>query len=240
MTDNASARQARVIAAAERDIDDLIRAVSHDLRAPLRHIEGFLALFRTHAEAQLDGPGRQHLDRIAQASARMIRMIDDLRTYARDTGGELNRVPVALTPLLHAVIDALPRGADTRRVEWQVGDLPAAWADRDLLRRALAHLIGNAVKFTCRRDAPHIEITASHSGADMQLCVADNGEGFDMKYADRLFKLFDRLHTDPIFGGAGIGLATVARIAGRHGGRAWAEGVAGQGAKFFISFPAQP
>lgn len=238
MTENLHLSHRQLIEAAESDFSGLIYAMSHDVRVPLRHIDGFLALFRRHAEAQLDTESRQYLDKIAQASARMTRMIDDLRTYARETSADLNRIPVPLDTLVRSIIEATSRSDDTAGIAWHVGNLPVAWADRDLLRRALAHVIRNAVQFTKHRDKPSIEITATERNGNLEMCVADNGEGFDMKYAGNLFKLFRRLHGDHAFDGTGTSLAAVARIVGRHGGRVWAEGVVGGGAKFFLSIPA--
>lgn len=239
MKENMHLQCQQIIDAAERDCAGLIYAMSHDVRAPLRHIDGFLALFRRRVEAQLDAESRQYLDKIAQASSRMTRMIDDLRTYARETSADLNRVPVPLDVLVRSVIEAASRSEGAADIAWEVGDLPVAWADRDLLRCALDHVIRNAVHYTRHRDKPRIGITAMERDNNLELCVEDNGEGFDIKYAGNLFKLFHRLHADHAPDGSGTGLAAVARIVGRHGGRVWAEGVAGEGAKFFLSLPAK-
>jgi light-regulated signal transduction histidine kinase (bacteriophytochrome) len=230
-------QQDRIVAAATRDMEALIHAVSHELCVPVRHIDGFVAMFRNRAAGGLDAESRQCLDKISAACANMARMVDDLLMYARNTGGELKKSPVVLTPMIREVMDELAPVILDRRIEWHVGDLPVVWADRMLLRRVLFQLLGNAVKFTRGRSNPRIEITAWKQNTDVVICVSDNGTGFDMKFADRLFRIFQRLHVSQEFEGGGAGLAIVARIVGRHGGSIWAEGVRDEGARFFASFP---
>ncbi|MEQ1772139.1 MAG: ATP-binding protein [Burkholderiales bacterium] len=233
------AQQSRMLEAASRDLDALIYVVSHDLRAPLRHIDGFMTMFRKRAEAQLDEESRRFLDKISTASGSMAEMIRELLAFSRDTGGELKRNPVALNTVIQAVIGDLANVIGERRIDWLVSDLPTVWADRVLLRRAMHQLMSNAVKFSRQCPLPRIEITAEEDGENVVLCVRDNGAGFDMAYTDKLFRLFQRLHTEHEYEGAGTGLAIVARIVGRHGGRVWADAVAGQGARFFVELPVQ-
>lgn len=230
-------QQDRIVAAATRDMEALIHAVSHELCVPVRHIDGFVAMFRNRAADRLDPEGRQCLDKISAACANMARMVDDLLVYARNTSGELKKTPVVLTPMVREVMDELVPLIMDRRIDWCVGDLPVVWADRMLLRRVLFQLLGNAVKFTRGSPCPRIEINAWTQDADVVICVTDNGAGFDMKFADRLFRIFQRLHASHEFEGGGAGLAIVARIVGRHGGSIWAEGVKDKGARFFVSFP---
>jgi len=235
--DSALGHQDRIAAAATRDIEALIHAVSHELCVPVRHIDGFVAMFRNRAAGRLDAESRQCLDKISAACANMARMVDDLLIYARNTSGELKKSQVVLTPMIREVMDELAPLVRDRRIDWCVGDLPVVWADRMLLRRVLFQLLGNAVKFTRDSSCPRIEITAWTQNADVVICVTDNGAGFDMKFADQLFRIFQRLHVSREFEGGGAGLAIVARIVGRHGGSIWAEGVKDKGARFFVSFP---
>ncbi len=230
-------QQDRIVAAANRDMEALIYSVSHELCVPARHIDGFVAMFRNRATAGLDAESRQCLDKISAACANMARMVDDLLIYARNTSGELKQSPVVLQPMIGEVIDELAPLILDRRIDWQVSDLPVVWADRMLLRRVLFQLLGNAVKFTRGRVCPQIEIAAWKQNTDIVICVTDNGAGFDMKFADRLFRIFQRLHVSHEFEGGGAGLAIVARIVGRHGGLVWAEGAKDEGARFFVSFP---
>lgn len=230
-------QQSRIVAAATRDMEALIHAVSHELCVPVRHIDGFVAMFRNRTAGGLNEENRQCLDKISAACANMVRMVEDLLIYARNTGGGLKKSPVVLTPMIREVINELAPLVLNRRIDWNVGDLPVVWADRMLLRRVLFQLLGNAVKFTRGCTSPWIEITAWKQNTDVVICVADNGAGFDMKFADRLFRIFQRLHASHEFEGGGAGLAIVARIVGRHGGSIWAEGLKDEGARFFVSFP---
>lgn len=233
------AQQRHVLDALNRDVDALIYAVLHDFAAPMRHINGFMTMFRKRVDAQIDEESRRYLDKISMASDNMAHMMHELLAFSRDTGGELNPMTVSLRGLIQSAIGDLAPVIADRHIDWRIGELPAVWADRRLLRQAIDQLLGNAIKFTRRCPLPRIDITAKEDDDGVVLRIQDNGDGFNMKYADRLFRLFHRLHTEAEFEGSGRGLVTVARIVGRHGGRVWADAIKGEGASFFVLLPCQ-
>jgi signal transduction histidine kinase len=208
--------------------------LSHDLRAPIRVVEGFTRIVKEDYGDRLDRVGNDHLDRVLGAAARMNLMIDALLTLARLSAQPLTRQPVDLSQLAHFVIDDLRR-ASPREVAVEIEPGLAASGDPTLLRLVLENLIGNAWKYTARTEQARIAVRAvadaEHAGR-RAVAVADNGAGFDMRSADRLFSLFQRLHSASDFPGHGVGLASVRRIVRRHGGEIWAEGRPGQGATF--------
>jgi light-regulated signal transduction histidine kinase (bacteriophytochrome) len=212
--------------------------VSHDLRAPLRHIDGFLELLQQKAGAVLDDQSRHYMDTISKAARKMSLLIDDLLSFSRMGQHAMSFKPVDLEPLVHEVIRDLEPDAAGRTIEWRIGDLPAVDGDAAMLRIVLSNLIANALKFTRTRQQTQIEIGAlTGQGAEATIFVRDNGVGFDMTYVDKLFGVFQRLHRAEEFEGTGIGLATVRRIVARHGGRVWAEGKVDQGATFYFALP---
>lgn len=219
------------------ELEALHYALAHDLRAPLRHLDGFMTLLRTRADATLDAESRHCLDKMAEASGRMSDLVDGLALYLGDAVVEMRVREVALSPLVKGIVDELAPHIGERAIDWRVSELPVVHGDPALLRRALYHLIENALKFTRRRAVSRIAIGCKEEGENVVLCITDNGEGFDMNYAHKLFRVLQRLHAAHHFEGSGIGLASVARIASRHGGRVWAEAVQGQGASFFVSIP---
>ena len=222
--------------AANKELEAFSYSVSHDLRAPLRGIDGFSqALIEDYAE-KLDDEGKQHLGRIRAGAQRMGQLIDDLIKLSQVTRGELQRTKVDLTRAAREVIDDLRRDDPDRRVEILIEDGLAAEGDPKLLRVALHNLIGNAWKFTAKQAAARIEVGVSDARDGRPVYVVrDNGAGFDMTYASKLFGAFQRLHSMSDFPGTGIGLATVERVVRRHGGRVWAEGSVGKGAAFFFT-----
>jgi light-regulated signal transduction histidine kinase (bacteriophytochrome) len=223
--------------AANEELRSFSYTLAHDLRAPLRHIDGFVNLWRQHAALPVDSYTARYMEQISAAAIRMGRLVDELLAFAQIARTELKMSPVALKALVADAIEELrPQLAD-RRVEWVVGALPTVNGDRELLRLALYNLLENAAKFTRPRAAARIEITSMEAGGSATISVRDNGVGFDMKYGHKLFGMFQRLHGEKEFVGTGMGLANVARIIQRHGGRAWADGEAGRGAEFFISLP---
>jgi len=163
-----------------------------------------------------------------------------LLSFSRTGRAQMRIEPVALGPLVDECRRELEPETRGRRIEWVIGELPEVQADRSLLRQVLANLLGNAVKYTGKREDARIEVTSRREGGEIIVCVRDNGAGFDMKYADKLFGVFQRLHSETDFEGTGIGLANVRRIVVRHGGRTWAEGAVDQGAAFSFSLPAEP
>jgi PAS domain S-box-containing protein len=231
-------RTARELEAANRELEAFTYTVSHDLRAPLRHIDGFISLLNRHAAASFDIKSRDYLERISRAAVRMNLLIDKLLTFSRMGRSEFVRKEVSMTRLLEEVIDEAMVDVNGRRVEWTVDTLPVVWGDPTLLRLAFANLVDNAVKYTRHKEVARIRIeTVLVNASEAVICVRDNGAGFDMKYIDKLFGVFQRLHGEHEFEGTGIGLASVARIIHRHGGRVWAEGSVGEWAAFYVSIP---
>jgi signal transduction histidine kinase len=214
--------------------------VSHDLRAPLRAIDGFSkALLEDYARV-LDDEGRRHLERVRRGVQRMGGLIDDLLMLARVSRTELRQASVDLAACAREVIDELRRAHPERAVAVEIGPAPQVRADRELLKIALTNLLDNAWKYTGKSDAARIEFGARAQDGETVYFVKDNGVGFDPRYADKLFGAFQRLHAPGEFPGSGIGLATVARIVHRHGGRVWAEGVPDHGATFYFTLGTAP
>ncbi len=218
--------------ASTRELDAFAYSVSHDLRAPLRSLSGFSEVLLEDYGPQLDETGRRYLQRIEANAARMAQMIDDLLNLSRATRVELRREPVDITATARAVLADLRDADPHRTVDATVEDGLTATGDPDLIRLVLHNLIGNAWKFTSKRDDPQIRVAAGGDG----LSIADNGAGFDMKYASKLFDPFQRLHAATDFEGTGIGLAIVSRIVHRHGGTVRAESRPGEGATFHLTF----
>lgn len=222
--------------AANRELEAFSYSVAHDLRSPLRIIDGFSHALEEDQGEQLDDEGRDHLRRIRDACGRMGDLIDDLLKLSQLMRAELHKTHVDLSSLAHEVEASLRKAEPDRKVEIDVDEGLTAHGDERLLRVVLENLIGNAWKFTAGRDPARIEFTVfGKEGERTVYCVRDNGAGFDMRYVDRLFGAFQRLHSTGEFPGTGIGLATVQRIINRHGGRVWAEGEVGKGATFFFT-----
>lgn len=228
------------LVAANKELEAFSYSVSHDLRAPLRHISGFVQLLQAKARDRLDPDSLRHLDIIAAAAQKMGTLIDDLLSFSRTSRAQMHCETVALGPMVEECRRDLEPETRDRRIEWTVGPLPEVTADRALLKQVMANLLGNAVKYSRPRDPARIDVSARREGDEIVVCVRDNGAGFDMKYADKLFGVFQRLHTEAEFEGTGIGLANVRRIVSRHGGRTWAEAEVDRGASFYFSLPARP
>jgi signal transduction histidine kinase len=221
--------------AANKELESFSYSVSHDLRAPLRAIDGFALMIEEDSEERLDAEGKRHLAVIRENSRRMGSLIDNLLVFSR-----LGRQPVAsravnVDSIVREVIDETVGSGTTPQIE--VGLLPPARGDRGLLRQVWVNLIANAVKYSSKATRPLIQITGIRAGAENHYSVRDNGVGFDMAYADKLFGVFQRLHRADEFAGTGVGLAIVHRIVTRHGGRVWAEGEVNQGAVFSFALP---
>ena len=224
------------LAAANAELESFAYSVSHDLRAPLRGIDGFSQLLIDECGEQLDESGREYIDRVRSASQRMGALIDDLLKLTRVSRSELSRETVDLTALARVVVSELEHANPDTRTEIVVGDTPLAKGDPILLMNVLQNLLGNAYKFSQRSEEPRIEF-GSFDGDDgtPTYFVRDNGVGFDMVYANKLFGAFQRLHGAAEFEGSGIGLATVQLILRRHGGQVWAEGEPNKGATFYFT-----
>jgi len=225
----------RALAAANRELESFSYSVPHDLRAPLRHINGFSqALWEEYGDL-LDGPGKEYLTRICAASDRMAALIDDLLELSQVTRAELRHNTVDLSRLCRGITATLRESAPERDVTFIIADGAVAHGDPLLLSQALENLLGNAWKYTSKTAGARIEFGVSAASTTTYF-VRDNGVGFDMAYADKLFGPFQRLHGAE-FEGTGIGLATVQRIIQRHGGTIWAEGYVGEGATFYFTLP---
>jgi signal transduction histidine kinase len=211
--------------------------VSHDLRAPLRSLDGYSQLLLEDYGDRLDTEGREYLERLQANVARMAGMIDDLLNLSRATRTELHRGTVDVSAIARDVVAELRAGEPDRTVLVSVADGLTAAGDADLIRLVLQNLVGNAWKFTSKRDDATVEVGAEPGGAVFY--VRDNGAGFDMRFAGKLFEPFQRLHAASDFEGTGIGLAIVHRVVTRHGGRIWAEGTVGGGAVFRFTLAPQ-
>jgi PAS domain S-box-containing protein len=214
-------------------------SVSHDLRAPLRHVTGFASLLQRSAGDRLKETETRHLQTIIESAARMGRLIDDLLAFSRMGRAALSSQRVNLDALVHDALNELRGSAGGRAIAWNIHPLPDVDGDPAMLRLVLVNLLSNAVKYTGTRAHAEIEVGAARCADDETVVfVRDNGAGFDMQYVHKLFGVFQRLHSSDDFEGTGIGLANVRRIVHRHGGRVWAEGAVDAGATFFFSLPA--
>jgi PAS domain S-box-containing protein len=229
------AERGAAIRAATAELETLLYSVSHDVRAPLRHLIGFSHLLLEDFGKDLSPAARQHAQRIHQAADHMAMLIDDLLGLSRIGRQEVMRRPVRLTSVVEDVVDQLQSQLNGRGIDWQVEELPVVEADPSLVKVAVTHLLSNAVKFTRPRDRARIRVAPVDSEGQVGLSVEDNGVGFRMAHAGKLFGLFQRLHRSDEFEGNGAGLAIVQRIAHKHGGRVWAESEPDAGAKFFIT-----
>src|SRR2546426_221456 len=229
-------RNAAELLAANNELDAFAYSVSHDLRAPLRSIDGFSQVLLEDYGAQLDEAGRDSLQRVRAASQRMATLIDDLLKLARVTRAEMRTEQIDLSGMAREVVAEIERTTTgDRQVEFIIAPGLEAQGDSRLLRVVLDNLLRNGWKYTGKRPQPRVEFTARDENGDRVFVIKDNGAGFDMRYADKLFGVFQRLHSAAEFEGTGVGLATVRRIINRHGGRIWAEGPVDQGASFYFT-----
>jgi PAS domain S-box-containing protein len=224
--------------AANKELEAFAYSVSHDLRAPLRHIDGFLGLLRLENSTTLDTQSQHYMENISDAAKRMGLLIDDLLSFSRMGRQEMSKAQVDIANLVQEVIGEFSPETEGRHIKWKIADIPKVRGDQAMLKIVLVNLISNALKFTSKREDAEIEIgTMPDSDMETIFFVRDNGVGFNMDYADKLFGVFQRLHHVDEFEGTGIGLANVRRIINRHGGRTWAEGKVNSGATFYFSLP---
>ena len=239
LEDRVKSRTAQ-LEAANRELEAFSYSVSHDLRAPVRHIDGFVKLLERELPDAADKAGH-YLRTIAASSHRMGTLIDDLLALSRTARTPLETRTVPLRALVDEVLSEMRPDTARRRIEWRIAPLPAVRGDPSLLRVVLQNLISNAVKYSRPRRVATIEIGIErHDNGETAVFVRDNGVGFDMRQADRLFGVFQRLHRDDEFEGTGVGLATARRIVHRHGGRIWAEGEPEHGATFRFTIEPVP
>jgi PAS domain S-box-containing protein len=223
---------------ANKELEAFAYSVSHDLRAPLRHIDGYLQLLEKRVRSGLDEQSRHYMDTISGAAHKMGVLIDDLLSFSRMGRRAMSFKSVDLKALVGEVIREVEPDTAGRNITWHIEELPMVNGDAAMLRIVLGNLVANALKFTRPRQKAQIEIgSLGDKLFEVVIYVRDNGVGFDMAYADKLFGVFQRLHRAEEFEGTGIGLANARRIIARHGGRTWAQGELGQGATFFFSLP---
>lgn len=223
--------------AANKELEAFCYSVSHDLRAPLRHIDGYVELLTSRYRADLPEKGVHYLDTVAAAARQMGVLIDDLLQFSRTGRTEMRMEMMDMNQSLKEALTTLREDTNGRQIEWTIHDLPSVRGDHALLRQVWVNLLDNAVKYTRPREVAQINVTAQREGREIVFTVSDNGVGFDMQYVGKLFGVFQRLHSEEEFDGTGIGLATVQRIITRHGGRVGAEAKLNHGATFYFTLP---
>jgi two-component system sensor kinase len=225
------------LAQANRELESFAYSVSHDLRAPLRAIDGFSQkLLKGYAD-KLDDEGKRLLQVVRTGATKMGQLIVDILTFSRISRQEMAASDADMGSLVQDTLRELAPAIVSRTIEIKVGPLPHVHGDRQMLLRVWTNLLDNAIKYTGRNASAVVEIGAREEGDETVFFIKDNGSGFDMQYAGRLFSVFQRLHSETEFPGTGIGLAIVSRIVTRHGGRVWAESKVGEGATFYFALP---
>jgi PAS domain S-box-containing protein len=232
------AKRSMELESINRELEAFAYSVSHDLRAPLRHMAAYTELLQKKASSVVDEKSNHYMAMILDSAKRMGNLIDDLLAFSRIGRAEPQKTLVSLAQLVREAITEVRQDTEGRNIDWKIGALPDFYGDRSMLRLVFVNLISNAIKFTRTRTQAQIEIGCSERNRnDLVIFVRDNGVGFDMKYVNKLFGVFQRLHPSDAFEGTGIGLATVQRIIHRHGGKVWAEGLVESGATFYFSAP---
>jgi PAS domain S-box-containing protein len=232
------AKRSTALESINKELEAFAYSISHDLRAPLRHMAGYTELLQKKASSGLDEKCNHYIMMMLDSAKRMGNLIDDLLAFSRIGRAETQKTLVNLAQLVREALTEVREDTEGRNIAWKIGTLPDFYGDRSMLRLVLVNLISNAIKFTRTRTQAEIEIgSANGNGDELIVFIRDNGVGFDMKYVNKLFGVFQRLHQANEFEGTGIGLATVQRIIHRHGGNVWAEGVVDKGATFYFSAP---
>jgi PAS domain S-box-containing protein len=232
------AKRSMELESINKELEAFAYSVSHDLRAPLRHMAGYTELLQKRASSGFDEKSNHYILMMLESAKCMGNLIDDLLAFSRIGRAETQKTLVSLTQLVRDALTEVRQDTEARNIVWKIGALPDFYGDRSMLRLVLVNLISNAIKFTRTRQQAEIEIGCSEESENqLVVFVKDNGVGFDMKYVNKLFGVFQRLHQSDEFEGTGIGLATVQRIIHRHGGRVWAEGMVDSGATFYFSAP---
>jgi len=231
------AKRARDLETSNNELESFAYSVSHDLRAPLRHVVGYSELLQKQASSSLDEKSRRFMQTILEAAKRMGNLIDDLLAFSRIGRAETKKALVSLDQLVKEGVAETGQDTTGREIVWKIDPLPVCYGDRSMLKLVIGNLLANAVKFTRMRAQAEIEIGCVDRADEVEVFVRDNGAGFDMQYVDKLFGVFQRLHLPEEFEGTGIGLATVRRIIHRHGGEVRAEGGVDQGATLYFSLP---
>jgi signal transduction histidine kinase len=230
-------KRARDLETSNNELESFAYSVSHDLRAPLRHVVGYSELLQRQASSLLDEKSRRFMQTILESAKRMGNLIDDLLAFSRIGRAETKNALVSLDQLVKEAVAEIGQDTGGRDIVWKIHPLPVCYGDRSMLKLVIGNLLANAVKFTRMRAPAEIEISCVDQENEIEVSVRDNGAGFDMQYVDKLFGVFQRLHLPEDFEGTGIGLATVRRIIHRHGGEVRAEGGVDHGATFYFSLP---
>ncbi|MEN6622056.1 MAG: ATP-binding protein, partial [Smithella sp.] len=222
---------------ANRELESFSYSVSHDLRAPLRTIDGYIRMIMKRQKDKFDEKTRRQFDQVREGAKSMERLIDDLLAFSRLGQQGINLKPFDMSQLIEETWDELKINNPDRNMSLDIKPMPSGWGDRALIKQVLVNILSNAIKFTRTRDMAIIEAGGWEEEKENVYYVKDNGIGFDMQYQEKLFGVFQRLHSTSEYEGTGIGLALVARVIHKHGGRVWAEGKVGEGATFYFTLP---
>jgi light-regulated signal transduction histidine kinase (bacteriophytochrome) len=223
--------------AANKELEAFSYSVSHDLRAPLRAIDGYTRILVEDYESILDNEGKRVCNVISKEARRMGQLIDDLLSFSRLGRREMHSSKIDMKALAVSVFNELMKEENEERIDFRIAKLPSVQGDVSMMRQVWMNLLSNAIKFTSKKERAVIEVGSKPNKDELIYYVRDTGTGFDMEYSNKLFGVFQRLHSESEFSGTGVGLAIVQRIIRRHGGRVWAEGEVGKGASFYFALP---